>query len=538
MGLKSKNMNSLIVQGSILAAASMIVRLIGFFYRIPLINLIEDEGNGYYSISFEIYSFLLIISSYGLPAAISKITSARIAEGKYKEADCLFKAAIKMGLVIGIGTSLVLWFGSMPIAHAVGIDKAYLSIRALAPAILIFSVMAVLRGYFQGSKNMIPTAASQVVEQVFNAVFSIVMAMLLVDKGLEYGAMGGTSGTGIGAFFGLLTLVIIFFRTRPAMKSRISSDTNSLEKMSAVESWKIILMTAFPMVIGAATYQLANFTDMVMFQQAMLHHGYAQAAVAETYGILAGKYRIFIMLPISVASAMVAAALPSLTTSHVKNNYEELLHKSSLAIRTTMILVIPAAVGLFVLALPILTLVFNVENLELAASLMRLGSITVVLYSFSTICIGLLQGFNKLFVPVKNAAIALVFKVIGNIILLFVLDTNVYGAVITNILFALIASFLNFRAVATHTGLKLNWKKTFIRPGVAAMVMGAFGFGSYFVLSSVAGMDHGATLVALGLSILIYGIAAIKTKALTENELAAFPKGHALIRFFKRVKLL
>ena len=182
-------------QGAILAATSFIVRFIGALYRVPMANILGDEGMGYYSNAFNIYMYLLIISSYAMPTAISKIVSGQIALGKRKEAHQLFKASVILNILISSFFAMVLYFIAAPYAKFIQLPGAELAIKCLTPSLLIFAIMSSLRGYFQGMHTMIPTALSQIIEQIFNVIFSILLSYLLVKKGTEFAAAGGTMGT-------------------------------------------------------------------------------------------------------------------------------------------------------------------------------------------------------------------------------------------------------------------------------------------------------------------------------------------------------
>lgn len=220
-----KNEKNFLIQGSILAIAGVITKLIGAFYRIPLLNIIGTEGNGYYSVAFSIYSVALMLTSYSLPLAVSKLVSARVAVGEYKNANKIFRGAMTFALLAGGIVSLLVFFGADFIATTImHLDMSAYALRVLAPCILIVALLGVLRGFFQGMGSMIPTAISQVIEQIVNAVISIAGAYLLFNAGRAvgrpeatifgsaYAAAGGTLGTVLGALSALIFCRIHFSR--------------------------------------------------------------------------------------------------------------------------------------------------------------------------------------------------------------------------------------------------------------------------------------------------------------------------------------
>lgn len=536
---RNRRGSNLAVQGAILALAGIIVRLIGFAYRIPLRNILGDEAQGCYSKAFVIYSFGLIISSYGLPAAISKIVSARIAVKKYKEAHKVFISALGVALVVGTISASIMYFGATFFEKLVYSANSRYAIRALAPTLLIFSIMAVIRGYFQGMNTMIPTAISQIVEQIFNAIFSILMASLLLSQGYGLAAAGGTMGTGFGAAAGLLTLVAIYMMSRNMLRKRMRRDQHEDLGITHLSISKLILMTSIPIIIGSATFHITNLLDMIMINDAFRFHGFERAYADKMYGVLTGQYKIIVTLPISIASALAAATIPSITTSKVLKDTQQMIKKINLAIRFTMFVAIPACIGMFVLAKPILSMLFT-ENpsLDLSTKLLMIGSISVVFFSLSTISIGILQGIDKLKIPVINSVKSLVIKMIFNVILLYVFNTNLYGAVITNIIFALSSAYFNMSSIRKYTHIRFDIKKTYVIPAISALLMGAICHVTYTTIIFLKGGNTLATLFAIAIGAMTYLILLIKLKGVNKTELRAMPKGEKVVAILAKVRLI
>lgn len=530
MESRSKKSN-LLLQGSILAIAGLIVRLIGLLYRIPLVNILTDEGSGYYASAYTVYSYLLILSSYGFPAAISKIVSGKLAKKKYREAHLIFKFSLVFSLIIGSVFTAILYFGAQAIANFIEIPNAAIALQGLAPALLIFSMLSVFRGYFQGMNTMVPTAISQIIEQVFNAVFSIVLAMILLKHGFEYGAAGSSLGTAFGAMFGLLFMVFVYIASKPMLQRRIHRDSHQHVDYTVLYYWKLLLMTSVPMVIGTSTFHLTNLIDTIMFNKALAFHTYAPEQIAMMYGILEGKYKIIITLPISIASAMATASIPSITASLVRGDSKLLAKKIDFSIRSVLMITFPSMIGIMLYARPIIELLFtNLDQLKTTTAILQIGSLSIVFFGISTISIGLLQGLNRLTVPVKNAMISLVTKVLFNIVLLYVFDLNLYGAVITNIIFAATSAFLNFRDVRRYVPFDIDVYKTLIAPLMSSLIMGGITLIIYKLLM-IKLSGQGALLIILPIAVLIYGFCILKLKAFSHSELEEIPFGNKLKRF-------
>jgi stage V sporulation protein B len=523
--------NNLIMQGSILAVASLIVRLIGLFYRIPLVNVLGDEGSGYYSAAFDIYSFMLIVSSYGFPAAISKVVASRIVKRKFKEAHRIFQSAMVFAFLIGVIFSLGLYFGSHFFANFINQPKAYLAIQGLAPALFIFSFMSVFRGYYQGMNTMVPTAISQVIEQVFNAVFSIVLSMLLIKKGVEYGAAGSSLGTAMGALAAAFFLVFLYFVYRPSLMKKVNKDHSLLESNHMVHFWGLLLMTSLPMVIGTSAFHLTNVVDLVMFSKALHFHGYSDSQIGILNGLLGGKYKLLITLPVSLASAMATASIPSITKSLTLGDHKLIIKKVDLSIRSVLLISIPSMVGLFILARPILELLFtNLEFIEITTAILQIGTVSIVFFGLSTISIGLLQGLNLLNLPVKHAIVSMCIKVLFNLVFLYAFNGNLYGAVITNIIFAGTSAWLNFSSVKKHLDLKIDPYKTVFAPVIASLIMGGFSL-IFFKLFTLKLSSDMSVLLVMPIALVVYGFSLLKLKIFDEEELASIPFGNKLKRF-------
>ncbi len=523
--------NNLVLQGSILAIASLLVRLIGMLYRIPLVNILGDDGSGMYAAAYTVYAYMLVVSSYGFPAAVSKMVSARLAKNKYKEAHTVFRTTLVLATGIGLISSSILYFGAGWFTAFIEMPSAKLALQGLAPALFIFSFMSVFRGYFQGMNTMVPTAISQIVEQIFNAAFSLILAHFLLSKGLEYGAAGSSLGTASGALASMIFLVFVYYMMRPLIHKKCKDDLHLLDNGSIMYYWKMLGLTALPIIIGTSTFHLANFVDMIMFNKALAFHGYSSNRIEVAYGILEGKYKILITLPVSIATAMATASIPSVTRSLVLKD-KHLIHKKvDLAIRSVLIVAFPAMVGLYVLAEPILALLFtNLDNLKLTTEILKLGTLSVPLFAMSTISIGLLQGLDKLNLPVVHSLISLAVKVLFNIVLLFVFNMHLYGAVITNIIFAGTSAFLNFRSVRRYIGLEVNLYRTIFAPVLASLIMGGITIAGYSLLTLKLGGDL-STILVLPLAVLSYGISLLKLKAFTEEEIISLPMGSKLKRF-------
>ena len=541
--------SNFIIQGSILAIAGIIVRLIGMLYRIPLANYIGDEGNGYYSAAYNIYSIMLILSSYSLPVAVSKMVSARLARGQYRNARKILRAALFYATIVGGVGFCALWFGSGFFAeHVIKMPYSAYALKVLAPTVWIMAYLGVLRGFFQGHSTMVPTAVSQIFEQIVNAVISLLAAKSLFDLGVKsnlvygsteysyaFGAAGGALGTGAGALTALILFVGLYLMYRPKMKRRIRK-----EQGTSAESYGMITSTLFltvvPIIVSSSLYNSSTVIDNVLFGQIMTGLGEAKQ-IASQWGIYSGKYHLLFNIPVAVANSLSSSLIPALSRAVAEKDRKQTLNRIASAIRFSMIIAIPSAVGLAVLAAPISNLLFPGRDNTDLIKMTCYGSSAVVVYSLSTVTNAVLQGINRMKTPIRNAGISLMLHTVILFVMLRYLHMGIYGVLYANILFALFICILNARSIARFKRYRQEVKKTFLIPMVASAVMGAAAFGVYRAAYSIFG-----NLISTGISVLVavavYFVLLILLKGVDAQELRSMPGGTRLSGLARKLHLM
>lgn len=546
---KKKREGAFLVQGAILASAGIITKIIGVIYRIPLINIMGDQGQAYYGIAFEIYAIALLLTSYSLPLAVSKLVSARVAKGERRNAFRVFKAALIFAITAGTAIGLVVFFGSDFIAGKVmAMEPSKYALRVLAPCLLVVAVMGVIRGYFQGLGTMLPTAISQILEQIVNAVVSVVGASYLFEFGKKaaetkakeylpaaYGAAGGTLGTLCGAITGLLFLVFVFFAYRKIIKRQLRRDHSRYQE-SYSDIFTVLFYTITPVIISTAVYQSTKILDAGIFSNIMDVQGMAKEKYETLWGMYTGKFNTLVNVPLAIANAVGASVIPSLTAAVTSGNRKLVYSKIQLATRFTMIISIPSMVGCMVLARPVLDLLFSGNN-KVPALLLITGSVTIVFYALSTITNAMLQGVNRMTIPIRNAAISLVIHLVALFIMLVALKMNIFAVIGGTIVFSFSMCVLNQRALHREIGYKQEKMKTFVIPLMASIIMGVVALISQMILEIILPQKI-ATVLTLFVAVIVYGVALLLLGGLTEEEILAMPKGHLLVKVFKKLHLL
>lgn len=536
--MQKEQKNDFVVQGSILAIAGLIVRFIGLIYRVPLTRIIGREGMAYYNSAYEYYNIALLLSSYSIPVAVSKLVSARETKREYKTSFRIFLIAMIFAIAVGLAAFLVLFFGADFFAGLSGWPSAAVPLRVLAPTILVFAIMGVFRGFFQGKKTMVPTAISQVIEQIINAVVSVVAATLLVNayvdtaQAASYGAAGGTLGTLAGAVAGLLTLVYIFLRERKYYKRRLLRDETGVRDGNGI-ILKAIVLTMLPIILSQTVYQISGVIDNTMFGLIMDSKGVIEKERALLWEAYSNKYKWLINVPIAISSAFGVSIVPSLTATHTEGNMELVRKKIASGIKLNMIIAIPAAVGLAVLSDPLLSLLFKGSADSLSPKLMQLGAVAIVFFSYSTITNGVLQGINHMKDPVIHASVSLGIHVVLNFVLIKVLDFSAYGLVIGNTVYALTVSVMNFLAIRKKAEYKQEIKRAFLLPLLASLVMGLITFGIYYLIS-LTGLIAVAVIVSMLIAIAVYAVLIAVFGIFTEEETNELPLG--LGKYVRKLK--
>lgn len=531
---------SFVKMAAILAAAGLIVRVIGFLYRLPLTNMIGNRGNGIYSAGYYIYNFFLIMSSAGLPVAISKMISEKLALGEYTNAKKIFRVSMITSGVLSFICAAVMALGTFLYArYAVAAGKtdtlwfrSTWCLYSLSPTIFIVGIMAVYRGYFQGFNTTVPTALSQVIEQIFNAVFSVYLAWLLVGFGVEFGAAGGTMGTGIGALSGLCVLVAFYLKSRKARNKIYSEDKKNYRVEGNLEIAKNLFKIAVPIITGTAIFSMTNFVDMVMVDSRLAAAGFGAKEIEDLYGQLTGKYVTLSTLPVSISTAIATAVIPSIAASMVRKEKAIVQSKVDTALRVTMMISIPAAAGLGALGGPILAMLF--PNYPEGGSLITVGSFSVIFLALSQISTGVLQGIGKVKTPAFNAVWGALTKIPVNYVLIAIPEINVVGAVISTTVCYIVCSILNFRALVKATEVKPDYVGMLVKPGISAVAMSIGAILGYRALYGLIQSNTLATITAIIFAVFVYAVVMAVVKGFKREDLNMIPCGGKIIKILER----
>lgn len=549
---KKSRRDGFMIQAAILAAAGFLSRIIGLLYAVPLYQIIGEEGNGYYATAYDIYFMILLISTYSIPTAVSKVISQRLAVEEYKNANKLFKCSIIYVLVVGSFTAAITFI----FAPSLVVDQSVLCLRIMAPTIFFSGLLSVFRGYMQAHNTMVPTAISQIIEQIMNAVVSVAAAYIFTmpfrggvdeSKIAVHGAAGSAFGTFAGVIAGLIFILIIYMRRRSDILDKVKSDVNTHEE-SYRDLFKVIFFMVTPVILSTFIYNVSTTFDMKIYWSAITHKSISTSDAARTYGIYSRQFLVLINLPIAIASAVSSALIPGISGAYSKGDIEDVNAKLNKAIRTTMLIIIPSAIGMAVLANPIMQLLFSGTDARAGYALAG-GCVSIVFYALSTVTNGVLQAIGKVSDPVKNAAITLVIHLAFVIIGLNVLSASYSLAILVggSVVYSFFMVMFNAHSIYKHLGYKSNMDIIFLRPAVAAAIMGVAAIGLYklvyhiFIINMpgrTAVANAFGLLISILIAMMIYAFLMLRIGGYTEEQLLDMPKGATIVKVAKKLRLL
>lgn len=539
------------VQGAaILGIAGLLVKAIGAVYRIPLANIVGESGMAYYEVAYPYYSWLLVISSAGLPTAISKLVSERIAVGDVVGAKRVYNAAMRLLFIIGAATTALLFLASGGIAKLSGAAPARYSLMALSPALFFVSIMCTYRGYLQGMQCMTGTAISQIVEQLVKLIVGFSLAYFFVrtrpDKP-ELAAMGALIGVSVSELAALVVIRFYYGRrlkrgTLPVCAEPAGAKHNK-ESISAIT--KRLLLIAIPITIGASIMPITGIADSVFIINILEGRGVASGLDLETanesariaYTVLRSYVTPLINMPAVLTLALSMSLVPAISQAATRGERRIVNSASRTGIKLAMFIGAPCAAGLFVLGGPIMAMLYSAvraseERFMQASQVMCFASIGVLFLSLVQTLTGIIQGIGKPRVPVYFLAVGGVVKVVSMILLMRFTNLGILGAAISTVLCYAIAGIGDTVYVIRKTGMFLSYSDTFFKPIFSSFFM---GFAVYFVYQLIARLGHPTfgTLVAVAVGVAVYLVSMILMRPFSASDLEFLPKSRVIAKLFK-----
>lgn len=549
---------------TILSVAGIINKLLGVLY-VPILTLIlGNVGNGIYNAGYTIYLMVFVITNAGIPVAISKLISEQVASSRYDVSYRTLKISGTLLISIGVFTSIMTAIFAKQLSAMVSWPESYMTILALSPTMLFTAVSCTFRGYFQGRSNMVPTSISQIIEQAVNTTFTILFAWIMYRYGrdnallqgitdereinleaVKFAAAGGTVGTSLGALASALYLCRTYAKNKAGILKEIAQTVQSEHfKYTTKMILKKIFQYSIPITLGSAAIYTASLIDLRFTKTRLIAGGFSVTEASALYGIFSTQYLKVLFIPITLATALATAILPSISAAAARNDRVLMGRRISKSLKTILMIAIPAAVGMAVLAKPIIRILF--PTAPDGWDLLMMGSWILVLISVVAIQTAILQGIGKTYVPTIHLVIGLAMKLFINYNLISINAVNIKGAIAGSAVCYIFAGYMNYRSIKKLTGVRFNVKHLLNRPLSVSIIMGlavllvqkvlAFVTGFFINSMFVQSLISGGIAIAAGGA--VYYLLMIIAKGITAEDIKSFPRGSRILAYTLKVPFM
>lgn len=515
---------------AVLTAATIIVKLLGFIYKVPLQNILQERGFGYFNTAYDVYNVLLMISTTGLPVAVSRMISQAQALENYAQIRKVYSTSMKVFLTIGVvGTLIMLVFSRQLSVMVTTNENSWAAIAALSPCVLLICIVSAHRGFFQGQSNMTPTSVSQVYEAMIRVVFGLGGAWLLLKKtgSLVYAAAGGIFGVTMGCIVAVIYLRIQFGKSNQILQR------GGGEAKSTRATMKELLVIAVPITLGSAGLQIINLFDTMIYMRRLTGALAWSSDAADTAKGIYNFCQTIFNLPCSLVTPITISIIPTVTAALTVKNLSGARHTEESAVRTMALITMPCAVGLAVLSEPIIRLLasnYGAESVATATPILMYLGIAVIFNSTVLLFNAIMQAHGDVTTPVVNMLIGGIVKVIVNYILVGIPALNIVGAAIGTVICYLTITILDLIAMRRTVTTRPVIFRNIIRPGLAALLMGAATVLSYRVLARLVSSNTVACLGALVIAVIAYAILVLALQCITYEDCMLFPKGEKIAK--------
>lgn len=494
--------------------AGLINRILGFGLRLILVRIIGDQGIGLFQMVFPLFVTFAIISTFGLPVAISKFVSERMAQESRQESLRLLKISLGFTLVSGTLLSIIFYFSAPFLAKQIlNNAQTELILQAIAPALFFVSLASIFRGFFQGLRIMTPTAVSQIVEQVTRIIVTLIVIKNLLDYSLYYQATGAALGVSAGEALGLLTLVIIFLNIKSNIRSKSNPSTNI---KSTFNLFTELVKFGFPITVGRIVASLMYSTEAILIPARLQAAGYSMSQATSLYGQLSGMVQQIVHLPTIITAAVTSSLIPAISESLSMNNHFELRNRYQESLRIAIYAGLPAVTTFYLFPKEICEVLFGYPQAGEILKLISLGAIFLYLLQVLS---GVLQGLGKPNTVVINSIIGLVFEILLIYFLTSNPDFGLKGAIIGIVVRYFIIAILNFIAIGKQIGFSLNFKQLILKPVLATgcfVIILSEVYQYLWVLWQSTLVD---LIIAVVIGLIVYLLVLIITKGITTEDL-------------------
>ena len=521
----------------LLTLSTILVKVVGLFYKIPMLSYLGSEGMGYFHSAYEIYAIFCIIATAGLPVALSVMVSAALAERKEREAEQIWKVSLTLFVVIGLVGSLLMWGFAHPLCKWIKSEDALGCIISIAPTLFFVCVSSAIRGYFQGYQKMLPTAISQLLEAVGKLVFGLLFAHFALQRGASVPELSAAAGWGVTAGTVLSTLYLAFERARFAKKMSLKADTACSRRDGGVE--KKLLKIALPITLGSFLISLTKVVDMSMILRRLQAIGYTPAEANEAYGSYTTlAISVFALLP-TLLNSIALPLVPILSSAIASKDKTTEYKMIELSYRINALIAIPASIGVTLFANPILSLLFGTqrEAVETAAPLLSILGISVFLSCMITASNSVLHAYREVRKPIYSTLTGVLAKGITAYILIGIPSIGLWGAPISSFFCNAVIVLLNMYFVSKFCD-QIDIKLLFLYPTLLSLLSVGMAYGEHLLLCYKYGENAITTLIPMATAALLYLVLGCLFGLICEEDISALPLGKKICALLEKLHLL
>ena len=543
------------LQGTaVLAMATVLVKLMGFLFKVPLNNIIGEDGFGYFNTAYDVYNVLLMISTTGLPVAMSRMISQAQTLGNHAQIKRIYRTSLYVFLTIGMVGSLGMLFFCRQLSVMVTTNEnSWAAIAALAPCVLLICLVSAYRGFFQGQSNMTPTSVSQIFEAVTRLVVGLGLAWLVMkltgeaavraqgivlasgETAQDYGDITLAAGGAIlGVTLGSL-ISVVYLHHKFRQSNQILSLGGGTAKTTR-STMKELLSIAVPITLGSAGLQIINLFDTMIYMRRLTGALQWTEKMADSAKGVYNFCQTVFALPCSFIPTITIAVIPAITASLTRKDLAEAKATSESSVRTMALIAMPCAAGLFVMAEPVIRLLcstYTEDKIQLAATMLAILGLTVIFNSLVLLLNAIMQAHGDVVTPVVNMLIGGIIKIIVNYILVGQPNLNIVGAPIGTFICYISITALDLIAMKRHISARPAIFKNIIRPGLASAIMGAATFMVYRVLSNAISSWKLACLLSLAFAVVLYAVLVVFLRCLTYEDCMLLPKGEKIAKILR-----
>lgn len=540
---KSVNSKKVFMSGvAVMTLSTAIVKIIGLLYKIPMLSYLGTEGMAFFNAAYDIYTMFYMISTAGLPVAVSIMISENRVRGNVRNIKRIYHVTLALFFIIGSAGMLSMMFGSELFSELIKIDEASYCIIAIAPTLFLICISSAMRGYFQGHQIMTPTAVSQVIEALGKLVIGLLMAAYALKKGYSipvvasFAVLGLTIGVAISMLYLLLTKFL--FRIT-GKQSRITQDSGLLPENNSTILGNLIKLS-IPITVSSSVMGLARLVDTALISSRLQHIGFAQSVANSFYGAYSTLVVPIYNLPPAIITGIALSLVPMLAAAIESKSKEKESMVLSSSLRICSLFAMPCSVGICLFSKPILELIFSGQHeaIEIAYPLLSILGISVIFACLMTVTNAILQAYKQERKPIISMAVGAVVKIVFDYILIGIEEINIYGAPISTFLCNAAVMTMNFYFIRKYASSFDGIIKLFYRPLLASVISIGASFGLYAFVVSRFGISKTFTIVFIGLAAMLYVLAAMIFKAVDGDDIKILPKGEKIYSLLHKMKLI